>query len=72
MNILSELFDDLKFILKFRKRVMKQQLELNRLAPKAGDSAPDFTLFDIEGKESVTLSGFRDKTPVALVFGSFT
>ena len=72
MAIISELFDDAKFIIKFRSKLMKRQLGLNKLAPKAGDMAPDFTLSDISGTESVTLSDFREKKPVALVFGSFT
>ncbi len=42
------------------------------LAPKKGDLAPDFKLFDIEGKESVRLSDFQGEKPVALIFGSFT
>lgn len=72
MAVLTELYDDLKFIVSYRGKVMKQQLALNKRAPKAGDTAPDFTLSDISGKESVTLSQFRGKKPVALVFGSFT
>ena len=72
MTIISELFNDAKFIIKFRSKVMKRQKELDKLAPKAGDVAPDFTLFDISGDESITLSDFRGKKPVALVFGSFT
>jgi hypothetical protein len=39
--------------------------------PKLGAEAPDFTLADLDGKP-VTLSKFRDKKPVVLVFGSFT
>ena len=39
---------------------------------KAGDLAPDFTLYDISGIESVTLSDFRGKKPVVLIFGSYT
>jgi len=72
MSIIGELYDDLKFILSYRGKVMKRQLELNRTAPKAGDLAPDFTLTDVSGTESVTLSEFWGKKPVALVFGSFT
>ena len=72
MTIISELFDDAKFIIKFRSKLMKQQKGLNQLAPKAGDTAPDFTLSDISGTESITLSDFRGKKPVALVFGSYT
>lgn len=72
MTIISELFDDAKFIVKFRTKLVKKQKGLNQLAPKAGDIAPDFTLYDISGTESITLSDFRGKKPVALVFGSYT
>lgn len=37
-----------------------------------GDPAPDFTLSDPSGKGRVTLSDFRGKRPVVLIFGSFT
>jgi hypothetical protein len=72
MIVLAELFDDLKFMFSYRKKLMKPQLLLNEQAPKAGDLAPDFTLYDVSGTESVTLSDFRGNKPVALVFGSFT
>lgn len=72
MSIISELYDDAKFIIKFRTKALKNQKMQNALAPKAGDLAPDFTLFDNSGTESVTLSDFRGKKPVALVFGSYT
>ena len=72
MTIMSELFDDARFVFRFRKETMKSQKVLDAQAPKAGDLAPDFTLSDISGTESVTLSDFRGKKPVALVFGSYT
>lgn len=72
MTVIAELFDDARFIIKFRREAMKRQIELNRQAPKKGDLAPDFTLHDITGAESVTLSGFRGKKPVALIFSSYT
>jgi hypothetical protein len=72
MTIISELFNDLKFIIPFRSKLMKRQVGLNKLAPKAGDLAPDFNLSDISGTESITLSDFRGEKPVALIFGSFT
>ena len=72
MTIIAELFDDAKFIAKFRSKLMKKQVALNREAPKVGNIAPDFTLQDITGTETVTLSDFRGKKPVALVFGSYT
>ena len=40
--------------------------------PKAGDPAPDFTLSSPDGARTVTLSTFRGKRPVVLVFGSYT
>lgn len=39
---------------------------------KPGDLAPDFTLEPRGGGAPVTLSSFRGKSPVALVFGSYT
>ena len=72
MTIFSELLDDFRFITKFRRDKMKQQKELDSLAPKKGDLAPDFTLSDLTGSETVTLSDFRGKKPVVLVFGSYT
>ena len=72
MTIISEPFDDAKFIIGYRKKAMKQQKMLNAQAPIAGDLAPDFTLSDILRTESITLSDFRGKKPVALIFGSYT
>ncbi len=37
-----------------------------------GDEAPDFTLPDKSGKHEITLSSFRDKKPVVLIFASYT
>jgi hypothetical protein len=39
---------------------------------KAGDPAPDFTLPTADGTGAVTLSGFRGRRPVVLVFASYT
>jgi len=72
MSIFSEIVKEFKFNISFRKSLMSGQKALDAKAPRAGDMAPDFTLYDIEGKNSVTLSDFRGKKPVALVFGSFT
>ncbi len=72
MSVLAELYDDFKFMIEQRSRLMPIQKDLDKRAPKAGDLAPDFTLTDSRGIESVTLSDFRGKKPVALVFGSFT
>jgi cytochrome oxidase Cu insertion factor (SCO1/SenC/PrrC family) len=38
---------------------------------KVGDLAPDFTVKDVDGKKSVTLSKLKGK-PVVLIFGSCT
>ncbi len=72
MSIFSEIVEEFKFNIGFRRSLMSGQKALDAKAPRAGDMAPDFTLYDIEGKDSVTLSDFRGKKPVALVFGSFT
>lgn len=72
MAVIKELVDDIRFIFNFRSKLMKRQLALNKKAPKAGDPAPDFTLSDVSGERSVTLSDFQGRKPVALVFGSFT
>jgi hypothetical protein len=40
--------------------------------PRVGQAAPDFTLATHDGKKLVTLSAFRGKQPVVLIFGSFT
>jgi len=39
---------------------------------RVGEQAPDFSLPLQSGGGSVTLSSFRGKRPVALVFGSYT
>ncbi len=58
--------------IKGRKAATKWQKTFNPKAPKVGDIAPDFSLLDIQGKDQIRLSDFRDKKPVALLFGSFT
>ena len=40
--------------------------------PRPGQPAPDFTLPTPDGKKQITLSDFRGKKPVVLIFGSFT
>lgn len=39
---------------------------------KVGDVAPDFTLITKDGKSKTTLSDYRGKKPVVLIFGSYT
>lgn len=72
MNIISELISNVKTVKQYRTTSHKWQVKLDKKAPKIGDIAPDFTLYDVTGTQSVTLSDFRGKKPVALVFGSYT
>ncbi len=58
--------------LRYRDQITAWQREHDASAPRVGDLAPDFTLQDVTGEHSVTLSSFRGDRPVALVFGSFT
>ncbi len=58
--------------IRMRRGARAWQKELNDLAPKAGDIAPDFELRDVNGENLVRLSDFRGEKPVALIFGSFT
>ncbi len=55
-----------------RNQTKAWQREYDALAPKAGDAAPDFELKDLDSKNTVRLSDFRGKKPVALIFGSYT
>ncbi len=43
-----------------------------RIPPAVGQSAPDFSLKTLDGKETIALSQFRGKKPVVLIFGSYT
>ena len=51
-------------------RAWQQQYDTK--APKVGDLAPDFELYDIRNEQSVRLSDFKGEKPVALIFGSYT
>jgi hypothetical protein len=51
-------------------RAWQQKYETS--APKAGDLAPDFELYDIRNEQLVRLSDFKGEKPVALIFGSYT
>ena len=56
----------------FMKKERAWQKKYEASAPKPGDTAPDFELFDFNGQNPIRLSDFRHHQPVALVFGSFT
>ena len=58
--------------IKDRQEATAWQEKYDQQAPKAGDFAPDFELFDTNGENPVRLSDFRGQKPVALAFGSFT
>ncbi|MCP4139707.1 MAG: redoxin domain-containing protein [Chloroflexi bacterium] len=60
----TEIFD--------KKTASVWQKKYDKNAPRVGDIAPDFSLRDVNGQNPVKLSDFRQKKPVALVFGSFT
>jgi hypothetical protein len=55
-----------------RREATRWQQRYDPLAPKLGDLAPDFELRDSHGENPVRLSAFRNRKPVALIFGSFT
>lgn len=55
-----------------RREATAWQQHFDTAAPKLGDPAPDFELSDVNGENTITVSQFRGKKPVALVFGSFT
>jgi peroxiredoxin len=57
---------------RIRQEFREEQRAQEALAPKVGEAAPDFTLYDPSGEQAVTLSELVGKKPVALVFGSFT
>jgi hypothetical protein len=55
-----------------RQQATAWQTKHDTHAPKVGDLAPDFELRDTHGENPLQLSEFQGKTPVALIFGSFT
>ena len=53
--------------------IQKEILEREARAPNGGDTAADFGLPVLGDTERmVRLSSFRDKRPVAIIFGSYT
>jgi hypothetical protein len=65
-------YQDHMTTIKNRQQATAWQTKYNAQAPRVGELAPDFELQDIQGANSLRLSDFRGKSPVALVFGSFT
>jgi len=60
----------LKTTIKHRRQEWAWQQEHDAKAPKNGEVAPDFELFDVSGTSSFRLSDFQGKKPVVLIFGS--
>jgi len=56
----------------WRTHELEWQLSHDVKSPKVGDLAPDFELQDPSGEDTIRLSRFFGKRPVALVFGSYT
>ena len=56
----------------YQRKYSAWQKRFDALAPKVGDVAPDFELHDVNGENSIRLSDFQGRKPVALIFGSFT
>ena len=53
--------------------IQEEQEKREERAPNVGDVAHDFTLPTLGDRETtVSLSDFRDKLPVGLIFGSYT
>jgi hypothetical protein len=48
------------------------QEKYDALAPKVGDSAPDFEVRDVNGENPVHLSDLWHRHPLTLIFGSYT
>jgi len=46
--------------------------ERREVSLKVGDPAPDFELKRLKGEGTVKLSSFQGKSPVVLIFGSYT
>jgi Iodothyronine deiodinase/EF hand len=56
----------------FLKSFLRRELGAFPSGPALDESAPDFTLRTVDGKEEVTLSKVVGPKPVVLVFGNFT
>ena len=72
MSLIAEIYGDIKQIGHYRKQASAWQKKHEPQVPKVGEMATDFSLQDTSGTHAVTLSDFKGKKPVALIFGSFT
>ncbi|MBG7609444.1 MAG: hypothetical protein IZT55_01120 [Anaerolineae bacterium] len=55
-----------------RRSATSWQKKYDAHAPRVNQLAPDFELFDSNGKNPTRLSDLIGNQPVALIFGSFT
>jgi tetratricopeptide (TPR) repeat protein len=55
-----------------RERAAAERLERPSGGPRKNALAPDFALRDVATQKLVSLSDFRGKSPVVLIFGSYT
>ena len=51
---------------------MEGVMRRDQMGPHEGENAPDFDLKRMGSEDHVQLLSFKDKRPVALVFGSYT
>jgi hypothetical protein len=58
--------------IKNRQDATVWQKKHDALAPKVGEAAPDFKLYDIQGENPISLSESQGIMPAVLIFGSFT
>ncbi|MDA0264068.1 MAG: hypothetical protein O3A93_04555 [Chloroflexi bacterium] len=54
------------------REAMEAVVARDEMGPHVGDVPPDFELKRAGSEERVRLSSFKDKRPVALIFGSYT
>ena len=54
------------------RQAMEAVVARDEMGPHVGETPPDFDLKLSGSDERVQLSGFKDKNPVALIFGSYT
>lgn len=59
-------------LIKKRGDARRWQKKYDAQAPRIGDLAPDFELYDVHGETAVRLSQLVGPKPIALIFGSFT
>ena len=54
------------------REAMAAVVARDEMGPHVGDGPPDFSLKLTGSEERVQLSSFKDRRPVALIFGSYT